>query len=221
MKIINKTNIVIPLDSEIINELGEKIFLEKFSESGGISSGRTSIIVSAENLDLRNLVFHLNGSEAEEFGLVLFAGGEGEPKKERSGRRNYITPAIEGFGQKIMLVGTRDYTKNLIYAIRNSRIRNFSAKRIFEEGIKEVCDVVMENSREFSRLCIAVDLSVLDSSVLQGNSAGGLASRELVYFLQRLKLLKNLRILLVIVDDCDNTSASASGIVKKIIAECN
>ena len=63
-------------------------------------------------------------------------------------------------------------------------------------NIDNACDSVMEICRQFNELYLSIDIDVLDPSFAPGTGylePGGLSTRELIYFIQRIKLLKNLK----------------------------
>ena len=67
-------------------------------------------------------------------------------------------------------------------------------KDIFENGVNEVCDTIMEICRKFNKLHISLDIDVVDPAFAPGVGyleSGGLSSNEILYFIRRLKLLKN------------------------------
>jgi len=64
------------------------------------------------------------------------------------------------------------------------------------EGIKEVSESVMSVAKNFGSLYISVDIDVLDPGFAPGTGypePGGLTTRELLFFLHRLKKLHNLK----------------------------
>ncbi|MBS3149097.1 arginase family protein [Candidatus Woesearchaeota archaeon] len=95
----------------------------------------------------------------------------------------------------IIIVGIRSFSKNEIEFLRQNKIRFFSMKDIFND-LQNVCDEIMELSRDFDGLYLSIDIDVVDPAYAPGTGypeVGGLSSRELIYFVQRLKLLKNLK----------------------------
>ena len=69
-------------------------------------------------------------------------------------------------------------------------------KQLLENGIEDTCDTVMENFRQFDELYISIDIDVLDPSVAPGTyytEPNGLLLSQLLYFLRRLRLLKNIK----------------------------
>lgn len=100
-------------------------------------------------------------------------------------------------GAKVILAGIRDLHRQELDFIQQKKIQCFTMKEIFEVGIKEFCDSVMENCRQFRSLYVSIDIDVADPAFAPGTGytvAGGLSSRELIYLVQRLKLLKNLKV---------------------------
>ena len=65
-----------------------------------------------------------------------------------------------------------------------------------QENIGEVCDLLMERVRNSDAFYISIDIDVIDPAYAPGTSyqePGGMSSRELIYFLQRLTLLKSFK----------------------------
>ncbi|MFC1690574.1 arginase family protein [Nanoarchaeota archaeon] len=98
--------------------------------------------------------------------------------------------------KKVILVGIRNWEGQEKEFITLNNMACFTMKRIFEDGITEVCDSLMELSRNFPSLYLSIDIDAVDPAFAPGTGycePGGLSSRELLYFLQRLKKLKNLK----------------------------
>ncbi len=76
------------------------------------------------------------------------------------------------------------------------KIKTISAKQIFADGAHEICDSLMETARAWPSLYVSVDIDVVDPAhapAVAYPEPGGLSSRELLYFIQRLTLLKNFK----------------------------
>lgn len=102
----------------------------------------------------------------------------------------------EGFvrGEKVILVGLRKIEKNELDYIKQKGIKYFLMDNIVNMG--DVCDVIMEQLRICDGLYISIDIDVIDPGFAPGTGylePGGLTSREMLYFIRRLKLLKNLK----------------------------
>jgi len=98
--------------------------------------------------------------------------------------------------QNIILVGTRNWDKNEIEFIKKHKIKYFSMKEISKEGIQEVSEAVMAAAKGFNALYVSIDIDVLDLAFAPGTGymePGGLSTRELLFFLHRLKRMHNLK----------------------------
>ena len=97
--------------------------------------------------------------------------------------------------ENLVMVGLRAFSDNELQFLKEKGIRYFSMDKIFGR-IDEVCDTVMEICRGFDGLYVSVDIDVVDPAFAPGTGyleAGGLSSQEILYFIKRVKLLKNLR----------------------------
>ncbi len=95
----------------------------------------------------------------------------------------------------ILLVGTRKFSKNELEFIQKNKIRYFSMKEIAAEGIQELSESLMSVAKNFKDLYISIDIDVLDPTFAPGTTyqePGGLTTRELLFFLHRLKKMHNL-----------------------------
>lgn len=112
---------------------------------------------------------------------------------------NYLRALIEqGIIQKenIILVGTRNPDPDEIRFIKANKIKCFPMIEIAQEGKEAVCDAAMAAAKDFDSLYISIDLDVVDAAFVPGVTypeVAGLTSRELFYFLHRMKKLKNLK----------------------------
>lgn len=96
--------------------------------------------------------------------------------------------------ERIILVGKRCWTLQERQFLEKHRIRVYSMADIHDAGVEAVCDAVMEAVREWPAFYLSIDIDVVDPAFAPGTSfpePGGLSSREMIYFCQRLKLLKN------------------------------
>ncbi len=99
--------------------------------------------------------------------------------------------------ENLILIGLRSWSENEYNFLKENKIKYFDMKKIFDLGVKEVCDVVMENCCDNEGVYLSVDIDVVDPSFAPGTGyvePGGLSSRELFYFIQRFKMMKNLKV---------------------------
>jgi len=123
--------------------------------------------------------------------------------------------------RKVIVIGIRNPDPEEINYMKKKKITFYTMKQIFENDVKEVCDMVMEKAREFSNLYISLDIDVLDPAFAPGTGCiepGGMSSRELIYFIQRLRLLKNVKMMDIVeinpeMDINDMTSKLAAKII--------
>ena len=61
------------------------------------------------------------------------------------------------------------------------------------ESLANVCDGVMESANHWPACYVSISLDVLDPAFAKVDkpSPGGLSTRDLIYFIQRLRLLRN------------------------------
>lgn len=83
---------------------------------------------------------------------------------------------------KVFLVGLQEFFPGEFQCLRANNVLVYPMKEISLEGKEDVCNAVMSVVKDAVRFHVHIDESVLN--------AVGLAPRELVYFLHRLRLLK-------------------------------
>ncbi len=139
---------------------------------------------------------------------------------------NYLRTLIEeGIlnPQKLVLVALRVFDDEEYAFLEKNNIKFFSMKEIIFEGKENVCDASMSSVKDLKSLYISLDIDSIDPAFAPGTGykeSGGLTSREFLYFIQRLKNLKNIKAFdLVEINpeiDINNVTAKLGA---KIIAE--
>jgi len=97
--------------------------------------------------------------------------------------------------ENIILVGARNLWQEERAFISEKKINVISMQQI-QENRQEICDLIMEKAKDADALYLSIDIDVLDPAFAPGTGylePGGMSSRELIYFLQRLTLLKNFK----------------------------
>jgi agmatinase len=97
---------------------------------------------------------------------------------------------------KVMLIGIRSFHRKEINYLKEKGVKFVTMKQVFENGVNEVAEGVMEFVSSFSSLYVSIDMDVVDPAYAPGVGycePGGLSSREIIYFVQRLKNLRNLK----------------------------
>jgi len=94
----------------------------------------------------------------------------------------------------LIIIGARKFWKNEIGFVKENNIKILTPKNL--NNLIDICEVLMENSRKFEELYISIDIDVLDPSIIKGTyytEPNGLTLKQLLFFLNKLKLLKNLK----------------------------
>lgn len=117
---------------------------------------------------------------------------------------------------KIILVGLREFSLAEHTFLKELKIKYFPMQAV-HESISAVCDAVMENANGWPMCHVLVSLDVVDPAFVQVDrpAAGGMTSRELIYFVQRLRFLRNYHSA-AIVDFEKNVP-----LAEKILTECS
>ena len=125
--------------------------------------------------------------------------------------------------EHVLLVGVRMLTEIEKKFLKEHRIRVIKVEELFEMGIDEMCDEIMEFCRHFKQAYLSIDIDVVDPAYAPGTGylePGGFSSRELLYLVKRLKMLKNLqRVDLVEVNPERDVQGMTCKLAAQIIAE--
>jgi formiminoglutamase len=96
--------------------------------------------------------------------------------------------------ENTLVVGIRNFHSNETEFAKSKKLKIYDMKELAEDGKNEVAQAIMTAARGFDALYVSVDIDVLDPAFAPGTGytePGGMTSRELIYFIQKLKLLKN------------------------------
>jgi len=125
--------------------------------------------------------------------------------------------------QNVFLLGIRAWHQSEMDFLIEKKIQFFDMKSVFEFGINNLCDTLMELARKFSKLYLSIDIDVADPAFAPGTGfcePGGLSSRELIYLIQRLRNLKNLRFVdLVEINPERDKNEKSINMGKKLVIE--
>lgn len=98
-------------------------------------------------------------------------------------------------GENVIIMALRNPDMTEVAFLKSKGAKFYPAKNIFM-NYEDVCEAVMEIAHEWDGLYISIDIDALDPAFAPGTGykePGGLSTRELLYFIQRLKKLKNLK----------------------------
>ncbi len=120
----------------------------------------------------------------------------------------------------IALLGVHKFTPEERIVLDRG-IQSYSMQEISVEGLGEVTDAVMSYVRGWKHFVILLDIDVLDPMFIPGLKnpvPGGFSTRELLYILQRLKLIRSFAGAMVVCNIETDSSLSAD-VVASVIAE--
>lgn len=128
----------------------------------------------------------------------------------------------DGFpAQNILLIGARNLWKDEIEFLRENKIKRISINSVLED-IDNITDTIMEFTSG-KDVYVSIDIDVVDPAFAPGTGypeVGGLSSRDLIYIIERLNKMKNLRVIDIVEinpdKDKDNKTVKLGA---KILAE--
>ena len=161
----------------------------------------------------------------ENCGLLIFDAHpdlmqEFDPATHENYLRNLARDGLDP--SNIILVGTRNQDAEELNFIAQNKIKNFNMKKISYMGKEEVCDAIMETCNKFDKVYLSIDIDAVDPSFAPGTGhcePGGLTSRELLYFLHRLKNLKNIKAIDLVEINPEKEERLTIGLGAKIVNE--
>ena len=130
----------------------------------------------------------------ESDGLLLVFDAHADCLESGEFNRCWLRRVIEqGFNPRnVVLISARNLSEEEVDFIKENNIAFIS----MEDSIEDVCDLIMERARKASGFYVSIDIDSVDPGFAPGAvdlEAGGMSSRELIYFLKRLSLLKNFK----------------------------
>lgn len=124
--------------------------------------------------------------------------------------------------ENIVIIGLRNMDRKEFEYLKDNNIRFYNINQVYESK-EEVCDSVMEFARKFDGVYVSFDIDVLDPAYAPGTGyiePGGMTSRELLYFIHRLRMLKNIdRVDIMEVNPRKDVNNMTAKMAAKIIAE--
>lgn len=184
----------IKINSGDLEESEKRIFDGALKE---FSNGEKIIFVGGDHSTSFNLVNAFNSKYKKAGLIVLDAHADCmEPMKEPT-HEEWLRAAIEkGFESKnIMLIGLRNVYPIESEFLQEKNINCFWMNELFTDFEKS-CDMITEQARNFENLYLSIDIDIADPAFAPGTGyiePGGLSSRQLLYLIQRLALLKNIK----------------------------
>ncbi len=205
-------NIVSRIENFYLKENGVLPFLQIENlkiDNSDIENANSAISKRVKELDRAILLggdHSLTYSSFKEFakkhknpGLVVFdAHLDCENNFSPPTHEDFLRVLIEeGYLKKenIVHIGLRNFHNNEIEFAKKNKLKMFDMREIIREGVQEVADAFTMVARSFDAVYVSVDIDVLDPSFAPGTGyiePGGLTTRQLIYFIQRMKALNNI-----------------------------
>jgi len=166
----------------------------------------------------------VNNKKEKESCLIVFdAHADCDDTMKEPSHEEWLRALIErGFpAENILLVGVREMSQNEVKFLSEKGIKRISINQI-EENIQEMADVITEFAHG-KELYVSLDIDVVDPAFALSTNhpvAGGLTSRQMIYLVQRIALMKNLRGFdIVEIDSEKDKDGRTVGLGARIVAE--
>jgi arginase family enzyme len=181
----------VEINQENIEETNKNIF-EKIK-----NTTNKSIILGGDH-SITYAAFKAYASNNPGAGLLIFdAHPDCEHDMSPPTHEDFLRVLVsEGIvpSDRVILIGTRSWDGPEKEFLEKHNITYFMMKKITLFGLHEMMDTVTETLRSWPSFYLSVDIDAVDPAFAPGTGyqePGGITSRELIYCLQRIKLLKN------------------------------
>ncbi|KHO45079.1 MAG: agmatinase [archaeon GW2011_AR3] len=167
--------------------------------AGEILAGQGKVYAFVGDHASSILLTELIAKQSRNPGLILI-DAHPDCLKSIDGKKDWIRRIVdEGIirPENILIVGARKFAGEEIDFLKSNRIRRLDMRQIFSNGIDETADTIMENARQWDAVQVSVDMDAIDPAFAPGVEApepGGLGAREIIALVQRLRNLRNIRI---------------------------
>ena len=246
---LGKTKGTANAPDKIISELKDMYLAEDFSEKKyfveeiecdkeNIGSTHSNIYDAIKNQKERFILIggdhsitypSMKGFAKSNTALVIFdAHADLMDYTDQASHEDYLRKLIDENvinPSEIILIGLRNIHRIELDYLNKQKIKYFTSRQIYLNGIENICDSVMSKLKGKDNYYISIDIDVLDPGFAPATNypePGGITTRDILYFIQRLKFLnKPFCGDVVEVDtskDINNlTARTASKIIKEMI----
>lgn len=159
-------------------------------------------------------------------GLIVFDAHPDMVNDSTMTHEDYLSALInDGHLKKenVVLCAIRNWDKLESDFIEEHKIKLFTMSHIQEIGIESACDAIMEFAKHFDALYLSFDIDAIDPAFAPGTGyiePAGLTSREFIYFVQRLRMMKNLKFIdIVEVNPKKDVNNMTTKLAAKIVME--
>jgi len=125
--------------------------------------------------------------------------------------------------KRVILIGLRNWHEDEFAYLKKNKIVHFTANDIFMQGMQEIITGVMETVRSWKSCYVSIDIDVCDPSFAPGTGwqePGGISSRELIFAVQRLAMLQQVKCFdIVEIDPSKDVNAMTVQLGAKLVVE--
>ncbi len=183
-------SISLDLDSNI-DDSGNKIY--EF-----VKDSNNKLFLVGGDHSITYFSFKALAEKNKDCGLIVFDAHPDVQSSDFVTHEDYLRILIDRGILKpanVVLIGIRAPSREELEYLKEKRIVYFDMNKIYELGIKEVCDLVMERANAFNKIYLSIDIDAVDPAFAPGTGyvePGGISSADLFYMLSRIKNMKNL-----------------------------
>ncbi|MFC1741561.1 arginase family protein [Nanoarchaeota archaeon] len=158
--------------------------------------------------------------------IILDAHPDCEQETDPPSHEDFVRKLVnDGIVEKdrLILFGLRNWTGNEKEFLDSNKIRYFTMKQITKNDFNDVIDGLTETISAWQNIYLSIDIDVADPSCAPGTGymePGGLTARQLINLVQRIRLLKNLKMIdLVEVGPDKDINNMTSKLAAKLLVE--
>jgi len=217
-------------DIEKSHKIIEK-YIESIDEKLIIIGGDHSITYSCVKGFRNNRSNNINNKSNNNFNNILFIVFDAHPDLMKDfsppSQESYLRNLIEEDiikSKDCIMIGTRNWDKEEIDYLNKNKIKYYSSKEIFDKGFKNIVGDLINQIKDSKKdIYLSLDIDVVDPVEAIGTGYiehGGMSSRELIYFLQKIKETKKIKMIdIVEVNPLKDINDITSKLAAKLITE--
>lgn len=213
----------IHVNNSNLDEQEELIFensLKAFSEQDKIIflGGDHSISFSVGKAFLE----HCNKNEEEACLIVFDSHADMMPAGKNPNHEEWLRALIESGwkAENVLLVGSRNNDKQEIEFLAQNKIRQVSINQLVN-NIEETTDLIMEFGSG-KQVYVSFDIDVIDAAFAPDTGypeVGGLSSRQALYIVSRLAMMKNLKAVDIVEINCEKAGNMTVKLGARLLGE--
>lgn len=99
--------------------------------------------------------------------------------------------------ENILMIGIRNWDEQEYEFLKEKNINLITLDEILEDGVRETSERMLAFVQQFDGLYASIDIDVVDPAFAPGTGyvePAGMTSRQLIYFIHKIRLLKNLKL---------------------------